>query len=471
MELNSENSSLSGDLTNIQEKLDLTRDKSKLFKVIIFSLIFVIFLEIVGFGYLKFWKNTEKNYDYTKPSVRVHNNGSDKVTGSTSESKYIGADNIIEANNQFALNYYFKLSSKDKDKNIFFSPFSISSAMAMAYEGAKGQTAEEIRKVFYFPNDDELRRTEYKDLFDNLNKKDKKYQMSVANALWAQKDYKFLDDYLDRVEKYYGGKASNLDFVKDTEKSRKTINSWVENKTNEKIKDIIPPGLISDLTRLVITNAIYFKGDWAKQFDEKVTRDEDFRVNKNNTKKVSMMRELSGEFNYTENEILQILEMDYLGKDLSMLVLLPKNDDLENLENLINNEKILEWKKGLENQKVRVYIPKFKFETKYFMADDLKEMGMLLPFNKQRPGADFSGMDGTDKLVIEQVIHQAFVEINEGGTEAMATAVIMSEQLAGPGDIHPEAPIFRADHPFIFLIQEKVSGNVLFIGKMVDPSL
>jgi len=393
-----------------------------------------------------------------------------KISLPEPKPKLADINNVVDANNQFALDYYSKLKDKDSS-NIFFSPFSISGALAMTYEGARGQTAEEMRSVFYFPEDNDLRRREYSAIFDEINKEDKKYKLSIANALWAQKDYRFLSDYFNTVEKYYGGKANNLDFKKDPEGSRITINNWVEDQTNDKIKDLIPSGVIDALTRLVLTNAIYFKGEWVRQFNEKDTKEEDFRISKNNIFKVPMMQRIDedAKFNYTENDKLQILEMPYSGVELSMLILLPKNDDIATLENLLSTKKLSEWKKDLENQRVKIFIPKFKFETKYFMADDLKAMGMPEAF--KWPGADFSGMNGTKDLYIGEVIHQAFVEVNEEGTEAAAATAVVMLFGAAPGQKTPEIPIFRANHSFIFLIQEKSTGNILFMGRVVNPTL
>ena len=380
-------------------------------------------------------------------------------------------NNVVDANNQFALDYYSKLKDKDNG-NIFFSPFSISSAFVMAYEGAKGQTAEQIRSVFYFSKDSDLRRTEYASIFDEINRKDKKYKLSSANALWAQEDYQFLKDYFDSVEKYYGGKATNLDFKKDPEGSRITINNWVENQTNDKIKDLIPSGVIRTMTKLLLTNAIYFKGEWDKEFNKNNTKEESFRTNKNSTVKTPMMQRTDDEaiFNYAENSNLQILEMPYSGEELSILLLLPKGDNLAKLESLLSTKKLSEWKKDLEEQRVKVYIPKFKFETKYFMADDLKTMGMPIAFSDS---ADFSGMTGEKDLKIDEAIHQAFVEVNEEGTEAAAATAIsmipMSIDFGLPKE--PKIPVFRADHSFIFLIQEKSTENILFMGRVVDPTL
>lgn len=376
--------------------------------------------------------------------------------------------NVVEANNQFASDFYYHLKDKEEG-NIFFSPYSISSALVMTYEGAKGETAEEMRSVFYFPEDDNIRRTEYAAMIDEINKKDKKYKLHTANALWAEKDYQFLDEYFEIVERYYKGKATNLDFKKNAEKARITINNWVEEKTNNKIKDLIPQGMVNALTRLVLTNAVYFKGEWVKQFNENDTKNEDFRISKNNVVKVPMMRRTDEEakFNYAENNKLQILEMPYSGEELSMLILLPRDDDLEALEDSFSAKNLSKWKKDLEEQRVKIFIPKFKFETKYLMANDLREMGMPTAF--EWPGADFSGMDGTKDLFISEVIHQAFVEVNEEGTEAAAATAVAMELGAMEGWKPPKIPIFRADHPFIFLIQEKDTGNILFMGRVNNP--
>ncbi len=365
---------------------------------------------------------------------------------------------VIKANNQFAYDLYDKY--KADDGNIFFSPYSISTALAMTYEGAKGQTAEEMKKVFHFP-DDNQRKNGFAAVHNDLNKKDKEYKLHTANALWAHENYAFLDEYLGTVEKYYAGRSTNMDFVNEGEKSRKTINSWVEDQTNDKIKDILPPNSINSMTRLVLTNAIYFKGQWEKEFKKSDTKDEDFNTPQG-TKKVPMMR-LTGKeakFNYAENNDMQILEMDYKGKDLSMLIILPR----ENLDSF-SLDNISQLKTDMHTQRVDIYIPRFKFETKYFMKDTLSEMGMPSAFSMT--DADFSGMDRKGLLYIDFVIHQAFVEVNEEGTEAAAaTAVGMQMMSAMPS----QPKIFRADHPFIFMIQDKDNENILFMGRVNNPS-
>jgi len=373
-----------------------------------------------------------------------------------------GINSVISANDQFALDLYSQL--KNSEGNIFFSPYSISTALAMTYEGARGKTADEMQAVFHFPTDGNLRKSSFAAIHNQLNKPDAKYKLNIANALWAQNDYKFLNDYLTTLQQYYAGKATNVDFKNSTEEARQTINKWVESKTNNKIKDLFPQGSLNNMTRLVLTNAIYFKGTWIKQFEKSQTKDEDFRVSSTDTIKVPMMRrtDKNAKFNYAETDNLQILEMPYEGDKLSMMILLPKNDSLSSLESSLTLEKINDWRSKLKEQRVDVFMPKFTFDTKYFMNDTLAKMGMPTAFTK---AADLSGMDGTQNLLIQKVIHQAFVDVNEEGTEAAAGSGVS----VGLKSIAPQTTIFRADHPFVFAIQDKDNGNILFLGRVVNP--
>jgi len=371
---------------------------------------------------------------------------------------------VVDANNEFALDLYKEL--KASDGNIFYSPWSILSALAMTYEGAMGQTAEEMREVLHLPGDDETRRNSFKEVQDGINKEDKDYELYTANALWPQTGYSFLDSYINTIRTYYGGEVTALDYVSETEESRQTINSWVEEKTNDKIMDLIPAGVLGPLTRMVLTNAIYFKGTWVMQFDEEDTTDQDFHVSPEETVTAQMMS-LTGDearFNYAEDEDVQFLELPYEGEEVSMLVILPRENDLEYVEGSLSADDISRWRSDLSEQEVHVYLPKFKLETKYFLPEVLKELNMVDAFDSEV--ADFSGMDGTTDLFISDVIHQAFVEVNEEGTEAAAaTAVIVGRTSA-----QPRHKVFIADHPFIFIIQEKETGNILFMGRVTDPS-
>jgi len=375
------------------------------------------------------------------------------------------ASSVVNANNQFAFELYSKY--KSETGNIFFSPYSISTALAMTFEGAKGQTADEMQAVFHFPKDDTLRRSSFQQIYKEINKKDKPYTLKTANALWAQKDYAFLDSYFSLVKQYYGGNVTNLDFKTKTEESRLTINRWVEKQTNNKIKDLIPIGALNSMTRMVLTNAIYFKGMWVKQFDKADTREKDFKVSAEKKVKAKMMS-LSGKeakFNYAETGDLQVLELPYKGEELSMLILLPKEGGMAALEASLNAQEISKLRNSLDEERVEVHLPKFKFETKYFIAEDLKGMGMPTAFSPE--SADFSGMTGKKDLYIDSVIHQAFVEVNEEGTEAAAATGIT---MGITSIAIPKFKIFNADHPFIFVIQGRATGNILFLGRVNDPS-
>ena len=372
-----------------------------------------------------------------------------------------GAQEVIDANNQFALELYTELSKNGKE-NIFYSPYSISAALAMTYEGAKGETKDEIKSVFHFPEDSTLR-PNFAKIYNDINKNEEDYELRTGNALWVQKDYPFLEDYINIVVKYYGGKVSNLDFVKETEKSRQTINSFIEEQTNNKIKDLIPKGVLDYLTRLVLTNAIYFKGTWQWEFNPKNTEEVDFKITPTDIVKVPMMymKPEKAKFNYADLEDLQILELPYKGEKISMLILLPK-DNLEDIQPL-TIEKLKEWKSQMKKETLdEIYLPKFEFDTKYFMKEILSDMGMPTAFEMD---ADFSGMDGTKSLYIKEVIHQAYVKVDEKGTEAAAaTGVVMELTSIMPKNI------FRADHPFIFIIQQNDTGNILFLGRVNDPT-
>lgn len=373
-----------------------------------------------------------------------------------------GIQQVVNANNQFSFELLSEMS-KTKNGNMFYSPYSLSAALAMTYEGARGQTADEMKSVFHFPETNVLR-SNFAAIYNEINKKDKPYQLSTGNALWVQQDYPFLEEYLSTVEKYYGGKAAKLDFKNETEKSRQTINQFIEAQTNDKIKDLIAPGILNADTRLVLTNAIYFKGTWLWEFDKTKTSEQDFKVTPDITKKVPMMRMNPDNpmFNYAQNEEVQIIELPYKGEEISMLVILPA-DNLNAIESTLTPEKLSEWKSHLKEEKLdSIYLPKFEFKTTYMMNGALSEMGMPAAFSS---GADFSGMDGSKNLSISAVIHQAFVKVDEEGTEAAAaTAVVIGVTAALP------SKMFRADHPFIFIIQEKKTGNILFMGKIVDPT-
>lgn len=381
-------------------------------------------------------------------------------------------NNVVEANNRFAFDLYSQMAKDPKyaGSNLFFSPFSISSALAITYEGARGSTADEIRSVFHYPENTSLLRQGYSNIIADINNENASYTLLTANALWAEKTYPFLPGYINTARTYYSANTTNLDFINDPDASRTTINRWVEEKTRDNIQDLLPAGSITPLTRLVITDAVYFKGTWVRQFDKNKTRDADFRLSSGKSVQVPMMERTDEDavYPYAETDNIQLLEMPYQhgnGTKLSMLILLPKNNDLAAAEKYLDPHNLSELQNSSVSRRVMVYLPKFTFETKYTLRQTLAEMGMRTAFGD----ADFSGMDGTRHLYIQEIIHQTYVDVNEEGTEAAAaTAVVMWGKGVAPAE--GSVPLFRADHPFIFLIQDNTSGNILFMGRVENPN-
>ncbi|XP_024135884.1 leukocyte elastase inhibitor isoform X1 [Oryzias melastigma] len=412
---------------------------------------------------------------------------------------------VSKANTSFSLDLFKKLSDKDKTANVFYSPFSISSALAMVMLGARGNTASQMNEVLCFskagkqhpqakgaqqmmqmqqtqsslpPQLKSLKLLDSKDdvhasfghLLSQLNKPNASYALSVANRLFGEQTYQFIEDFLGNTKKHYSAELEKVDFIKSSEAARLNINSWVEKQTQGKIKDILVEGVLNDLTRLVLVNAIYFKGNWNKMFDAKETRDAEFRLNKNTKKTVKMMYQKSKfPLTFIPEINCQILEMPYKDKELSMLVFLPNDMEdsttgLEKLEKALTYENFMEWTRPdmMNEVEVRVGFPRFKMEQKYDMKSVLMSMGMEDAFSMSK--SDFSGMSPANDLVLSEVFHKAFVEVNEEGTEAAAaTAAVMMLRCA----LMPAA--FIADHPFLFFIRHNSSMSVLFAGRYCAP--
>ena len=370
---------------------------------------------------------------------------------------------VVKGNSAFGFDLYQEL--KGEKGNLFFSPYSISTALAMTYAGARGQTKKEMAEVLHFSLEQEPLHSSFSKLQSELNAiQDKGHvKVSIANSLWAQEGYHFLDTFFNLNKKYYGAGLNFVDFARETEATRKTINIWVEDKTQQKIKELIKQGMIDSLTTLVLCNAIYFKGDWLSQFDKTRTMDADFYISPDNAIKVPMMSQKS-KFKFGDFGNFNAIELPYEGNDLSMIVLLPKEiDGLAELERNLTNDNVGNWIDKLSNSyksEILVSLPKFKTTSEFELAAALAEMGMPHAF----AGADFSGMTGKKDLFISKVIHKAFVDVNEEGTEAAAaTAVVMERGVS-------RTLLFRADHPFVFLIRENKTGSILFIGRIVDPT-
>lgn len=369
---------------------------------------------------------------------------------------------LASNNNAFAFDMFAKLQASESG-NLFFSPYSISEALAMTYAGANADTKAQMAQALHFDRNDTRLHNDFNALDLHLNYSDTNYTFSVANSLWAQQGYEFVPAYLDTIKVNYGAGVNLVDFQQQTEKARVAINSWVEEKTKQNIKNLIPQGVLSSNTKLVLTNAVYFKGMWANQFEEAVTRDAVFTRLDGSTKETPMMRQQEA-FAYTETERYQAIELPYKNNRTSMVVLLPKEN--KHSEVLSGIEAIYaEAVSAFAMESVDLKLPKFKFTTGlYQLTPHFKAMGMIDAFT---PSADFSKMSISSELMIAAILHKAFVSVDEEGTEAAAaTAVIMNDTAA------PAAPKeMFVERPFLFFIKDQKSDQILFTGLVEEPVL
>jgi serine protease inhibitor len=372
----------------------------------------------------------------------------------------------VEGNTKFALNLYGQL--RTQPGNLFFSPYSISTAISMTAAGAKGKTATQINQVFSFNLPSASQHPAFAQLTYQLTDA-QGYQLSIANRLWAQKDFPLLPPFVKTTQDFYGAPIESLNFANATEASGK-INAWVAKQTQNQIKNLLSPEDLDCNTRLVLTNAIYFKGNWLNQFESGKTKNEPFTLASGEKQQMPMMSQ-SQKFGYAKFENLQVLEMPYQGNKLSLVILLPANPDgLPKLEGTLTADNLQKWL-SFSQREVRVYVPKFTFEQGFNLKDVLSQMGMADAFSNQPGVADFSGISNKENLFVSDVIHKAFVEVYEEGTKAAAaTAVTMCTTGPCPSPLPPSPPIFRADHPFLFLIRERESGTIVFMGRFADPS-
>ena len=374
---------------------------------------------------------------------------------------------LIDGNTAFAFDLYQAL--KEKDGNLFYSPHSISVALAMTYAGARSDTAEQMADTLEFLLEQERLHPAFNWLDAELasrgegaqGKDGEGFRLNIVNAIWGQKDYSFLTEFLDVLAENYGAGLRILDFMNEAEKSRLAINDWVSDQTEDRIKDLIPEGAIDALTRLVLTNAIYFNAAWAYPFDEDVTANGAFYLLDGGQVTVPMMRQTES-FGYTEGEGYQAVELLYDGDELSMVVLLPASGNFEAFEEGLQDQKVSDIIGDLQPAQVVLTMPKFEFDSEFSLKNTLADMGMPIAFSE---AADFSGMTGTRDLCISEVLHKAFVSVDEAGTEAAAaTAVIVGETSV------PAEPVeVTIDRPFIFLIRDIETGAVLFVGRVLNP--
>lgn len=428
------------------------------------GIIAIIAVVLVAAGAWYYYKNISQGPAAQSPTH----------TGTTvSSTDLFRANNITDANDQFAFDLYQRYAGeKDPNANVFFSPFSISSAMAMVYEGAKGQTAQEIGSVFHFPTDIGQVRSGYQAALNSFSDISAPASLTTANAIWVQNGYQLLSDYTDAIKTYYDGSIANVDFENEPVVAASTINQWVDVETAGKIQDIVPPAGVDPHTRLILTNAIYFKDAWNSPFEKYMTQEKDFTANDGSHVQASMMEQTSN-FSYADTGTAQLLQLPYRDSNTSMVIILPKNGDLSALEGSLSYAKVNGWEQNASDQLVDVSLPKFTIQTDEHMPTDLEAMGMPTAFSPT--DADFSGIapipDPSKNLYISDVIHKAFIDTDEDGTEAAAaTAVVVAEpQAIGPRPTQ-QPIVFNADHPFMFFIQQDQTSNILFAGRVVDPA-
>ncbi len=380
---------------------------------------------------------------------------------------------IIRGGHAFAFDLFNRLAA-EQEGNLFVSPSSIRTALAMTWAGARGDTEKQMAEALRFEQAPAHIHAHLAKLVADLNDPgtdqdgNPYYELAVANALWGQADYPFRANFINLLNDRYAAGLNEVDFLDAPEQARQTINAWVEDRTRERIRDLIPEGIIDDETRLVLTNAIYFLGDWKHPFNENATRPASFHLSDEDTTEVPMMHQTE-RLRYMEDEHVQMLELPYRGEALSMLVMLPtrQNDGPAEanaaLQDRLNPEALAAWTDALRRQRVDVKLPRFSFTSDLRLDDALQAMGMEDAFVFRR--ADFTGIASVEELFIEAVLHKAFVKVDEEGTEAAAaTAVVIAERVAAADPI-----AFHADRPFMFLIQHNDTGEILFMGGVNEP--
>ncbi|XP_052583789.1 leukocyte elastase inhibitor [Peromyscus californicus insignis] len=378
-------------------------------------------------------------------------------------------EQLSTANTLFALELFRTLNENNSTGNIFISPFSISSALAMVFLGTKGNTAAQLSKTFHFDAVEDIH-SRFQSLNAEVSKRGASHILKLANRLYGEKTYNFLPEFLASTQKMYGADLASVDFQNASEDARKAINQWVKGQTEGKIPELLAEGVVDNMTKLVLVNAIYFKGLWKEKFMKQDTTDAPFRLNKKDTKTVKMMyQKKKFPFGYIQDLKCKVLEMPYQGEELSMIILLPEDTEdpstgLKKIEEQLTLEKLHEWTKreNLETIDVHVKLPRFKLEESYTLNSNLGRLGVQDLFSSGK--ADLSGMSGSRDLFISKIIHKSFVEVNEEGTEAAAA----TGGIATFCMLLPEEE-FTVDHPFIFFIRHNPTANVLFLGRVCSP--
>lgn len=371
-------------------------------------------------------------------------------------------DRLVYSNNAFAFDLYRKLHTKEG--NVLFSPYSVMHTLAMTYAGARGETQQEMAEVLHFTLPEKRLHRAFGLLAEEFADRDEEaFHLRIASSIWGQVGYPFLPAFKDVLKQHYGVEARELDFRSQPEPSRHAINAWVSQETEGKIEDLIPPGGITPSTRLVLGNAIYFQAAWLHPFEKLHTQHDVFHLLDGGEAIVPMMNQ-EVDLAYAAGDGWQAVELPYEGGEAAMLILLPDHGRFEEFESTLSAERVAEIVSQLQTRAVCLAMPRFRHESRFELSKTLSAMGMEGAF---LPGADFSGMDGTRDLYLDEVYHKAFVAVDEAGTEAAtATAVVV----AVDAPLVPEPCVqVTVDRPFIFLIQDRSTGGILFMGRIVDP--
>ena len=373
---------------------------------------------------------------------------------------------LSESFNEFTLDVYKNLATKDRSQNLFMSPSSVMVVMTMVHAGARGNTESQMRKTLRLEKLEEKGiHASFEGFVRSVKTESSNFTLTMANKLYPHVDKTIIENYISTVTKHFLADTKSLDYSKNPEGSRIEINKWVEEETKSKIKDLLTPGTITPLTAMVVVNAIYFKGDWADKFEKGKTTKQSFYVTSSRTTKVDMMFKhfKKTKYGHIDNLDCSALELPYKGRELSMLILLPnQKDGLSSLEKTLDASHLMSISSSMFGGNVDVSLPKFKLESTFKLNDCLKELGMPDVFDADR--ADLSGMSTSEQLYVSHVVHKAYVDVNEEGTEAAAAtaAVVMKRSM-------PIVHKFTADHPFLFVIQDNRIGVPLFIGRFVVP--
>jgi serpin B len=375
---------------------------------------------------------------------------------------------LVSGNSTFAFNLYQQLTQGNSG-NIFYSPYSISTALAMTYAGANGDTATHMAKALDFT----LPQAQLHPAFDDLalqlasrgqgasGTNGKSFALNIANALWCEKTYNFLPDFLNTLGQNYGAGVNLLDFVNSPEPSRVTINNWVSNETNNKINNLIPAGAITPQTRLVLTNAIYFDAAWQNPFSADKTQNGTFNLLDGSTVSVPMMNN-EASYGYTQGTGYQAVELPYSGGQVAMDIIMPDAGNFTTFESGMTAGSVSAIISNLQTKSINLTMPKFNFDSSFSLNSALSALGTPIAFSNQ---ADFSGMTGNKDLTIADVVHKAYVAVDEQGTEAAAaTGVVMSAMaVMNQNNV-------TIDQPFIFMIRDIQTGAILFVGRVLNPA-